>query len=396
MTLSYWLDPAANISSDDLADGNLFDVIIIGAGIAGLSTAFWLEQKDPQLKIVVIDQGGLGNGASGRNAGFITCGSAEHFYKLTVQFGLKKATEIWKFSELNRELLRTHIFGDDFNSVDFVPTGSCTVAATDSDWSRYQELAQTMLSAGIAVSLIDEKYLQQNYAVRNFAGAIQYAHDGVVHPLKLLKKIKSKLNNTKFIFNSKIISWSDQSGTCTIQLATHNISASKLIFCLNGFTENLLPEIKHLVKPQRGQIILTEPLKKFIHAPCYLTQHLCYFRQLATGELLVGGFRNHDLEAENTNLDQVTDKIQQALEDFTKSYFKELVQVKINYRWSGIMGFTPDNQMIIGKLPEKQNAYTMAGCSGHGMGLSFHAARVLIDSIYDGKIPEHLDIQRFK
>ena len=46
-----------------------------------------------------------------------------------------------------------------------------------------------MLKAGIDVELINEKYLSENYGVRNFHGAIQYLHDGVVHPVKLLKKI---------------------------------------------------------------------------------------------------------------------------------------------------------------------------------------------------------------
>ena len=395
MTQSYWLDTVANITSADLATENHFDIIIVGCGIAGLSTAYWLEQKDPQLKIVIIDQGAFGGCASGRNAGFITCGSAEHFYKLSLQFGLAQATEIWKFSEANRELLKTHIFGDNWSSVDFNSTGSCTVAATDLDWQRYHELASTMKSVGIDVSLIDENFLSKNYGVRNFSGAIQYAHDGVIHPIKLLNKIKSKLHRTKFILNSGVFSWTDETGNCSVKLSGRNIFASKLIFCLNGFARNLVPHLKSLVKPQRGQIIVTEPLKKFVLGPCYLTKHLCYFRQLPSGELLVGGFRNHDLEAENSDVDQISPKIQTALSEFTESYFKDIAQIKINYRWSGIMGFTPDNQMVLGRLPSKANSYAMAGCSGHGMGLSFHAAKVLVDNIDGIKIPKHLDIQRF-
>lgn len=395
MTRSYWLDTEANITSADLTTENHFDIIIVGSGIAGLSTAFWLEQKDPKLKIVIIDQGPFGGGASGRNAGFITCGSAEHFYKLSLQFGLTQATEIWKFSEANRELLKSHIFGDDFGCVDFSPTGSCTVAATDSDWQRYHELASTMQSVGIDVSLIDETFLTEYYGVRNFSGAIQYAHDGVIHPVKLLNKIKSKLHRTKFILNSAVLSSVEETANSLVKLPGRNISSDKIIFCLNGFAGNLVPELKTLIKPQRGQIIVTEPLRKFVQGPCYLTKHLCYFRQLPSGELLVGGFRNHDLEAENSDVDQISPKIQTALTEFTESYFKDIASVKINYRWSGIMGFTPDNQMVIGRLPSHENSYAMAGCSGHGMGLSFHSAKVLVDSIYGIKIPVHLDIKRF-
>jgi gamma-glutamylputrescine oxidase len=155
-----------------------------------------------------------------------------------------------------------------------------------------------------------------------------------------------------------------------------------------------MPEFNEIIKPQRGQIIVTEPMPQMIKGPCYLTQHLCYFRQLQTGEILIGGFRNHDIENENTAHDQATEKIQSALEHFAKTYFDNTNNIKINYRWSGIMGFSPDEQMIIGEHPKRKNIHIMAGCSGHGMGLSFHAAQQLVDGSFGKKIPSYLDITR--
>ena len=174
------------------------------------------------------------------------------------------------------------------------------------------------------------------------------------------------------------------------------MKTEKIIFCLNGYTNTLLPELHDMVKPQRGQIIVTEPLPQFVQGPCYLTKYLCYFRQLPQGELLVGGFRNQDLVAENTDKDDVTDKIQNALTEFTKTYFYNTQNIKITHRWSGIMGFTSDKQMLLGAQPNKKNSFVMAGCSGHGLGLSFHAAKVLVDFIFGKTIPHHLDISRFK
>ncbi len=395
MTLSYWLKTSLELTKSDVATEKNFDVVIIGAGIAGLSTAFWLEKKNPELKIVIVDHGSIGNGASGRNAGFVTCGSAEHFYKLRQQFGEEQALEIWKFSEKNRELLKQEVFGADPTEVDFFSTGSCTVAASTDDWSRYQDLAASMLKAGIDVELINENYLSQNYGVRSFHGAIQYRHDGVVHPVKLLKKIKSLLKNTKFLLDEKVLALTKSGSDWNTSLQNHVIKSNKVIVCLNGYVGTLLPELAGLIKPQRGQIIVTEPLKKFVQGPCYLTKHLCYFRQLPKGELLVGGFRNHDAEAENTDEDAITVKIQAALTDFTQDYFQHSKQLKINHRWSGIMGFSPDRQMVLGEHPFKKGIFVMAGCSGHGMGLSFHAAKVLVESSYQEKIPPHLQISRF-
>ncbi|MGZ3794705.1 MAG: NAD(P)/FAD-dependent oxidoreductase, partial [Bdellovibrio sp.] len=97
MTVSFWMDKNRNkkISAD---------VVIVGGGIAGLSTAFWLNKEDPNLKIVVVEKSQLGDGATGRNAGFITCGSVEHFNRLVGKHGSAEANEIWKFSEDNLQL----------------------------------------------------------------------------------------------------------------------------------------------------------------------------------------------------------------------------------------------------------------------------------------------------
>ncbi|MBC7421518.1 MAG: FAD-binding oxidoreductase [Bdellovibrio sp.] len=389
MSISYWLDESKTNSKN-------FDAVIIGAGIAGLSTAYWLEKKDPTLNIAIVDKHSLGFGASGRNAGFITCGSAEHFNKLNQQFGFEKAIEIWKFSEQNRELLKSEIMQDDVSTVDYLSTGSCTVAASENDWTRYHTIFADMQRAKIDVELIDEKYLASQYGVRNFQGAIQYKHDGVIHPVKLLKKIKSRLNKTTFLLGEEVFSVKSENGSSLVRTQHHQLNAKKVFVCLNGFASMLLPELKNHVKPQRGQIVVTEALPAFVKGPCYLTKHLCYFRQLPTGELLVGGFRNHDIEAENTALDETTDKIQKALTEFTQSYFQSTTNVKINYRWSGIMGFTNDGQMIIGAHPSKQGVYLMAGCSGHGMGLSFNSARVMVENSYGAQLPSHFDIKRIQ
>lgn len=373
-----------------------FDVIIVGAGIAGLSTAYWLEQRDPTLRICITDRSQIGGGASGRNAGFVTCGSAEHFDKLSTQFGINKATEIWKFSETNRELLFQHIIQNQNDLVDFKITGSCTVSPSEEAWVRYQGIHERMRNSNIDVELISEADLRRDYGVNGFYGAIQYKNDGFVHPIKLLRLIRSKLKKTSFLLESSIQKIDANSNQVTLTTDHSRIFAKKICYCLNGFVGNLLPEFVPLIKPQRGQILLTEKLAPFVRGPCYLTKHLCYFRQLPTGELLVGGFRNVDLETENTDSENTTDKIQNALTEFTKSYFQQTGEkIKIQHRWAGVMGFSKDGQMMIGKLPERNHSFVMTGCSGHGMGLSFHAGKVLVDSMFGTEPPEHLNVVRF-
>ena len=78
-----------------------YDAVIIGGGIAGVSSAYWLKKKDPSLSIAILEKHKLASGATGRNAGFITCGSVEHFNRLVSSYGKLGAQEIWNFSEEN-------------------------------------------------------------------------------------------------------------------------------------------------------------------------------------------------------------------------------------------------------------------------------------------------------
>src|SRR4051812_20844989 len=98
MSTSFWLD-RSNTGKKS------FDAIIVGAGISGLSTAYWLQKEDPSLKIAIIEKSRVAFGASGRNAGFITCGSVEHFNRMINKHGLEQATEIWRFAQENLRLL---------------------------------------------------------------------------------------------------------------------------------------------------------------------------------------------------------------------------------------------------------------------------------------------------
>ncbi len=389
MSISFWLDQAAKNSAKE------YDFVIIGAGIAGLSTAYWLQQKDPNLRIAVLERHRIGFGASGRNAGFVTCGSTEHFIKLNAQFGTEKAVEIWKFSEMNRELLAEHVIEDAAAEVDYRHTGSCTVAPSDEHWVKYKATAKLMQQQGIDVHEVTPAEMESDYGVKGFVGGIQYTGDGYIHPVKLLKRLSSKLKVD--IFEGQEVFEISESGSHQfIKTDKEVFKAGKVIVTVNAYLALILKNFAGIITPGRGQILMTEPLPDFVKGPCYLTKHLCYFRQLPTGHLLIGGFRNLATDAEETYADQTTAIIQDALLSFVRSHFTLGKEARVAYKWSGIMGFSPDGQMILGETPGQKNVHLIAGCSGHGMGLSFNAAKTLVDSVFGTKLPEHLNIARLK
>ena len=117
MTISYWLDKSSQKKIN-------CDVTVIGAGIAGLSTCYWLLKEDPSLKVVLVDKGTIGAGASGRNAGFVTCGSVEHFNRLQEKHGPEEAPNFYFGFSLDRANNFLAIAGAEVNPGDSTPNAS--------------------------------------------------------------------------------------------------------------------------------------------------------------------------------------------------------------------------------------------------------------------------------
>src|SRR6185369_9031299 len=110
---SFWLarSPCAGIEEVDVA--------VVGGGIVGLSTAYWLGRAGR--RVVLLEAGSLAGRASGRNAGFLLTGSAEPYTALAASAGETAARRFWEVSRENRELLRAEVLDPLRIDCEFVP-----------------------------------------------------------------------------------------------------------------------------------------------------------------------------------------------------------------------------------------------------------------------------------
>lgn len=388
MSVSYWQNTV------EQKDKKHYDAVIVGAGIAGVSVAYWLNKISPNLKIALVDKYEMGAGASGRNAGFVTCGSLEHLMKLEVQWGMEKALEIWKFSEANHELLQIELLNST-TSIPYKVTGSCTVAPSAERLEDYKSFAQKAKSHGLDIKILSSEAIENEFSLKGFFGGALYDKDGEVHPLHMLRAL---FKNCKVDYypQEEVFQYSEVSQHIQLRTQRETFSSDALFVTTNADLPVLFPEFRQLVQPGRGQILTTEPVPFRVKGPCYFTQDLCYFRQLPDQRLLVGGFRNLDTAGETTSLDLITDTIQSALLNFVKTRFQNSQNIKISHQWSGTMAFTKDNQPLVGQHPHRKRVYIHAGCSGHGMGNNFHIAKVLAENYSGKKLPSFMDIDRFR
>ncbi len=390
MSVSYWSDTkhGCNFNKE-------VDVVIVGGGLAGLSTKYWLNKLESDMSVMVLEKGNSGAGASARNAGFITCGSTEHFSRMESSYGEDKAEEIWKFTEYNHALM-VEEFGKDFleKECEYRNLGSWTLATTEHEIEVIVKTVKALSDKGINVEWKDRAF----EGAEGFYGGAYYKDDGEIHPLKYMQKAlleNSRHNkNHEFHYNQEVFEIEPKDSYIAIRSVNQNIKAQAVVLCTNAWSDQLFPWFKDKVSPMRGQIIVTEPVPQFLQ-PSYCSFVLDYFRQLVDGSVLIGGFRNADVEKEVGYSDEINLIIDEKLEDFLREHFPVLRGKRITHRWSGVMGFAADGYPMVGALNEDPRIFYNVGFTGTGLGYTFATGELTARLILEGQDPGIFSGRRF-
>ena len=148
-------------------------------------------------------------------------------------------------------------------------------------------------------------------------GGIKYLDDATIHPIRLLEKMVSKMDGVTIIEGTDVHGYTSSSdGTRTLKTDGGDIETSMIIYALNGYSASMHPYFADKIFPTRGQILMMEKVERFMDGPSYANFYLDYFRQLPSGELLIGGFRQLEKATEVGYSDHITDVIQNALHHF--------------------------------------------------------------------------------
>lgn len=363
MTTSHWIRQEYGKTPDISTD-----VLIIGGGYVGLSTAYWLTEFRPDLKITVLERSLCGAGASGRNAGFLTKGSTSFYKGLTQKWGEKKATDIYRFAEESLELVHQHILNK-APDINYVQSSSLTLFQSEQQFASWEN--DGFDPKKFSFNWNDQTKLPAPLQKR-FFGAFENSPEYKINPIELLASIKKIIEARKV----KILesSMAFEIKACGVQTETNTIKTKQVVMALNGYFPQFNSIFKGAFVPRRAQMLAVE-IEAGFNCPGlhYDPPERVYWRKAQDNVLLIGGKRLLDEAGEEGEFEKLSPIIQNGLEQYVSDQLG--LKYKVINRWSGIMGFTEHELPLVGKIEAPLETFLIGGFSGHGMGFGFASAK---------------------
>ncbi|WP_036678130.1 NAD(P)/FAD-dependent oxidoreductase [Daejeonella oryzae] len=348
-----------------------YDVIIVGSGIVGLSAALNLKLAQPLLNIAILDAGFLPSGASTKNAGFACFGSIsemiEELETSTEDELLEVVSMRWKGLERLLKYVGKQPIDYQLNSgYEIFRNAETNFSDLCTDKINYfNKLLNSVLPMPDIFAVNNAKISEFGFGdVRTI---IQNKYEGQIDTGKMMKVFIQRVQYLGVsIFNNCNLQRIEQTDSHLNLICNQGIfQTKKVVLATNAFISNLFPDLD--VKPGRGQVLITEPIKDLkIKGTFHYDKGYYYFRNIHN-RILIGGGRNLDFKAEETQQMGITDHLQFQLENLLQEVILPGIKVKIEQRWSGIMAFGETLKPIITQL--QPNVFCAVRCNGMGIAI---------------------------
>jgi glycine/D-amino acid oxidase-like deaminating enzyme len=394
MSVSHWRRQASEHGLVPSRGGALpkgVDLVVVGGGVAGVSAA--LEAERQGMRALVVERSHVASGASGRNAGFLMRGMAENYAVAIEQYGRDRARAAWRLSEDNLNDLVTLGAGE-LRSFQKIP--SVLLALDEREEAQLRESLALLREDGFDALWVNDG-ADAAWTSGIARGGLVNPHDGAVNPIELLHWLSGKLREP-VREGVEVASVEPKEKSVRVRTSAGDVEAERVLFCTNAYVGEMLPSLREVVRPRRGQMLSIrlkqndESAWKRLDASYYLNFGHEYVRQTFDGTVVLGGFRWKQAERETGYEDYPPPDLQRELESLAQTMFSDEGEsahdsFEVLARWSGVMGFSPDGMPLVGPVREPwndaQRVWFCGGFTGHGMSLGHRTATLAVRAMID-------------
>jgi glycine/D-amino acid oxidase-like deaminating enzyme/nitrite reductase/ring-hydroxylating ferredoxin subunit len=368
------------------AGGEPVDVVVIGGGIAGLTTAYLVSKSSK--KVVVIEDGYIGSGETGRTTAHITHALDDRYYNLEQRHGLNgarlAADSHTAAINLIESIVREEDIRCDFERID----GFLFLDPSDRKESLDKELEATH-RIGINTTEIVERAPLQSF---NTGSCIRFPNQAQFQPLKYLRGLSQAIiKNGGQIYTETHAQEVNSDGIKTVN--DYRVKAKNIVVATNAPIIDKTSKIYDKQDAYRTYVIGARIKKDAIPTALYwdtgnqnsenlvAPYHYVRIQKMDDDKnydlLIVGG---EDQPTGNFSSDNDIEKRYSRLESWAKDHFPI---EDIEYQWSGQVMEPKDSIAFIGHNPgdNRNNIYIATGDSGNGITHGTIAGILLTDLI---------------
>lgn len=384
--VSFWFDSLVESGLDDLAPrpalpGNReFDVAIVGAGLTGLWTAYYLLKHSPGLRIALLEKQFAGFGASGRNGGWCSAlfpsstATLERRHGLDAALAMRRAM-IETVTEVGRAAKAEGI------DCDYERGGTLLFARSKPQLARaHEEVADAKHYGVDRVRWVDDRP-----SPRGTLATLLEESCARLHPAKLvrgLSRVVESLGGTIFE-NTEVISWKPHSVTTS----RGTVTADKIVVATEGFGASFAQTHRRIL-PLYSLMIATEPLPDAVwnemgiqHGQTFsdFRHLLIYGQRTADNRFAFGGrgARYHWGSAIKPGYDRVP-RVFEHLRRTLIELFPQAADAAVTHRWGGPIGVPRDWHAAVNFDAESGIAWA-GGYVGDGLSTTNLAGRTITD-----------------
>ncbi len=344
------------------------DVVIVGAGYTGLSAALTLARAGR--RVLVVDAGDPGTGASTRNGGMIGSGHRVGFARLSRNLGEETAVAVLgeglRALEFAAGLIESE--GIDCN---YVRCGRFRAAWRPADYEAMgREADELARLIGLETHMVAKSEQHLEVVSESYHGGCLFPAHGGLHPALFHKGLldRARTAGASIVGGVRVAGWQLEAAGLGVHTDRGRITAHDLIVATNGYTGPGVPGFSRRVVPVASYMIATEPLPRDTVAALIPGRRMiietrsrhCYYRPSPDGRRILFGGRAALTAIDVRNSAKTLHRLMAGL-------FPVLADVRVSHSWTGSVGFTTDHLPRIGG---RDNVFFALGYSGSGVAMA--------------------------
>lgn len=369
---------------------NQYDVCIVGGGIIGCSTAYYLSKLDPKISITLVE----------RDFTYEKASSTLSVANIRIQFSLKKNVEISKYAFQVFESFETDMsVGDNVSYIDFHRDGNLFIRKNEEELSAKQDI-DMQKSLGCDVQWFSPNKIAEYYPLyrpENYAGGSFCGDDGNLDAYSVLTgyKRKAKSAGVNFIQDEVVGIVIGKNEVQGVHLKSGSTILSKVVInCAGAWAAEVgkMAGVELPVLPTKRQVfVLDTAVKPDNPLPLTVLPSGLYFRTETGGLIIVGKSFSDDKVGFDFTWDRERffNILWPELADFVPAFDT----AKLIRGWAGLYAVNSlDGNAILGEWPELRGFFLCNGFSGHGLQQGPAVGRYIAEEILGRELSLDLSI----